>query len=98
MGNSNVNAMMLDNMSTPNREISLNDALSSIAPPFRQRLLKAYNGLKTAFIEGNFDTCGLRAGRFCEVLLRWAQNELTGTYVPFGRKIPNFKLECDRLD
>ena len=60
--------------------------------------MKAYNGLKTAYVDGNFDTCGLRAGRFCEVLLRWTQDELTGTHTAFGANLPNFKDECDKLE
>jgi hypothetical protein len=61
-------------------------------------LLKAYIGLKTAFAEGNFDACGLRAGRFCEVLLRWLQHELTGSHVAFGTRISNFRDECTKLE
>lgn len=85
-------------MSTPKPNIELADALAGVSGSFRGRLLKAYNGLKTAFLDGNFDTCGLRAGRFCEVLLRWAQAELIGAYTPFGTKISNFKNECDALE
>jgi len=85
-------------MNTPKPEVSLEDALAGIAATFRGRLLKSYRGLKTAYVDGNFDACGLRAGRFCEVLIRWAQNELTTTYTPFGTKIGNFKAECERLE
>ena len=88
----------LDIMSIPKPEIELADALAGIGNTFRGRLLKSYNGLKTAFAEGNFDACGLRAGRFCEVLLRWAQVELTGKYTPFGTQISNFKAECEALE
>lgn len=86
------------NMSTAKPEVTLDVALGGIAATFRGRLLKAYNGLKTAFIDGNFDACGLRAGRFCEVLLRWAQQELTEAHTPFGTKLGNFKDECDKLE
>jgi hypothetical protein len=79
-------------------EVTLDVALGGIVTAFRGRLLKAYNGLKTAYVEGNFDACGLRAGKFCEVLLRWAQEELTGSHTPFGTKLPNFKGECDKLE
>ena len=54
--------------------------------------------MKSAYTDGNYDACGLRAGRFCEVLLRWAQQELTGTHTPFGRKIPNFRDDCMKLE
>jgi hypothetical protein len=85
-------------MSTAKPEITLDVALGAIDAAFRGRLVKAYNGLKSAFVDGNFDACGLRAGRFCEVLLRWAQNELTKTHTPFGTKLASFKDECDKLE
>jgi len=85
-------------MSTPKPELEIADALAGVSGTFRGRLLKAYNGLKTAYVDGNFDACGLRAGRFCEVLLRWAQAELTATHTPFGTKISNFKGECEALE
>jgi len=85
-------------MSTPKPDVSLDIALAGIAANFRGRLLKVYKGLKTAYLDGNFDACGLRAGRFCEVLIRWAQSELTGSYAAFGAQIANFKDECDKLE
>ena len=85
-------------MSTAKPEVTFEIALSGIATAFRTRLLNAYNGLKTAYLDGSFDACGLRAGRFCEVLLRWVQQELTGSHTPFGTKLPNFKDECDKLE
>ena len=85
-------------MSTPKPDIELKDALAGIDSSFRGRLLKSYNGLKTAFLDGNYDACGLRAGRFCEVLLRWAQNEVMGSFTPFGTKLTNFKGECEVLE
>jgi hypothetical protein len=78
--------------------LTLDSALASLPKDFRQRLLKAYRGLKVAILEGNFDTCGLRVGRFCEVVLRFLQHELTGTFVPFGSKIQNFKLAAEALE
>lgn len=85
-------------MSTAKPEVTLDIALAGISAAFRGRLLKAYNGLKTAYLDGNFDACGLRAGRFCEVLLRWAQEHLTGAYTPFGTSLTNFKAECNKLE
>jgi hypothetical protein len=61
-------------------------------------LIKTYHELKTAFVEGRYDLCGLRAGKFCEVSLRVLQNSITGTYIPFGQKIPNFQIECSKLE
>jgi hypothetical protein len=85
-------------MSTSASSLTLEDALKTIPKPLRQRLIKTYGELKSAFVEGQFDLCGLRAGKFCEIALRVLQNNLTGTYIPFGSKIPNFKNECDRLE
>lgn len=90
--------MSLGSMSTVRPNISVSDALAGIPGAFRGRLVKAYDGLKKAFIEGNFDACGLRAGRFCEVVLRWAQHKLTGSHTLFGTRLGNFKDECDKLE
>lgn len=78
--------------------LTLSDALASVPAVFRARLLSAHQGLKAAFSDGHFDACGLRAGRLCEVMLRFLQHELTGNYIPFGTKIPNFKLAAEALE
>lgn len=85
-------------MSTPAPSPTLPDALQSLPGAFRARLLKSYGGLKAAYSDGNYDACGLRAGRFCEVLLRWLQLDLTGVHIPFGTKIGNFRDECVKLE
>lgn len=85
-------------MNTAKPKLTLEVALAGISTTFRGRLIQAYTGLKTAFLEGNFDACGLRAGKFCEVALRWAQQEIGGAHTPFGTKIANFKGECDLLE
>lgn len=78
--------------------LAVADALQALPTDHRTRLIKAYNGLKDAFAKGSYDACGLRAGRFCEVLLRWVQVELTGTNTAFGTKIQNFKEECEKCE
>jgi hypothetical protein len=85
-------------MSTPAPSPTLAGALSGIPADFRTRLLKAYFGLKAAAADRAFDACGLRAGRFAEVLLRWLQHELTSKHTPFGTKIANFTDECAKLE
>ncbi len=57
-----------------------------------------YRDLKSAFVNGQYDACGLRAGRLCEVLLRVLQNELTGSYTPLGTKLGAFDQECQKLE
>lgn len=86
------------NTSIPNASVTLDSALQGIASPFRGRLLKSYGSLKSAYSDGSFDACGLRAGRFCEIVLRLLQQEFTGTHVPFGTKIENFRNECTKLE
>ncbi len=85
-------------MSTPPSELTLESALSSIPAALRTRLLVRYRELKAAFVNAQYDACGLRAGRLCEVLVRVLQNELTGTYTPLGTKLGSFDQECLKLE
>lgn len=61
-------------------------------------MIEKYQALKAAFSNGQYDACGLRAGVFCEVILRFLQEHLTGSHIPFGAKIQNFDQECERLE
>jgi hypothetical protein len=65
---------------------------------YRTRLIKSYRQLKAAYSEEQYDACGLRAGRFCEVILRYLQSTLTGSATPFGSHITNFSDECRKLE
>ena len=85
-------------MSTNPTNIPLEVAFSSIPKQFRTKLLKHYRSLKSAHLEGRFDTCGLKTGKLCETLLRFLQQELTATFIPFRNKIPNFQEECAKLE
>ncbi|MGI8552765.1 MAG: hypothetical protein ACR2PL_18550 [Dehalococcoidia bacterium] len=84
--------------STRPPEPTLEAALAAIPAIFRSRLIEAYRSLKSAYSNGQHDACGLRAGRFCETVLRYLQQHLTGNYVAFGTKIPNFEQECAKLE
>jgi len=85
-------------MSTRSTSVSIEAAFSGVPKQFRTRLLKYYRSLKSAYIEGQFDACGLRVGKLCETILRFLQHHLTGTHVPFGQKIPRFQSECIHLE
>src|SRR6266540_4097293 len=85
-------------MSTAQGEPTLETALSSIPAALRSRLLTRYRELKAAYVNGQYDACGLRAGRLCEVLLRVLQDELTGSHTPLGTKLDAFDKECLRLE
>jgi hypothetical protein len=77
---------------------TIDNALASVPGQFRSRLIQRYRGLKSAYLEGKFDACGVRAGRFSEVLLRFLQHHLTATYTPFGTQISRFDEECRKLE
>src|SRR5579875_2148788 len=76
----------------------LQAALARIDPNIRTRLIESYLLVKEAFAEGQYDACGLRAGKFCEVVLRLLQQELTGTHVPFGTTLGVFTDEARKLE
>jgi len=85
-------------MSTGSHEVKLEDALSPLQAALRTRLLQRYRELKSAFVRGEYDACGLRVGRLCEILLRILQDELSGSFTPLGAKIQNFTDECLKLE
>ena len=76
----------------------LHDAILGIEERLRKRLIDTYLDVKEAYAQGQYDACGLRAGKFCEVVLRILQHELTGSHVPLGQKLPNFTDECRSLE
>ncbi|MDB5412339.1 MAG: hypothetical protein JWR10_674 [Rubritepida sp.] len=78
--------------------ITLEGALDGVPAKFRSRLIKSYRELKAAHNAGQHDTAGLRAGRLCEVTLRFLQQELTGAHVPFGQQMPAFANHCAKLE
>jgi hypothetical protein len=88
----------MDNMSTSENNRSLDEALASVPKGLRGKLVRTYSDLKSAFLAGTFDLCGLQAGKFCEIMLRILQNRLEGTYTALGAKITNFKVECEKLE
>ncbi|MEW6193497.1 MAG: hypothetical protein AB1507_09110, partial [Bacillota bacterium] len=85
-------------MSIASTEQALTAALAKLPDFFRKRLIATYLKIRLSFFEGNWDTTGLRSGIFGEVLLRFLQSHLTGSYIPFGQKIPNFINECRKLE
>jgi hypothetical protein len=79
------------------RQLSVEIALAKVPATFRNRLVKYYQSLKEAFLRGEFDACGSRAGKFSETLIRCLQNTLEGKYTPFGKQI-NLYDESRRLE
>jgi hypothetical protein len=85
-------------MNTQKNEITIDIALSMIPTQFRNRLIKNYKELKSSFLESKYKLCGLKAGKLCEIIIRYLQHNLTGSFTAFGSKIQNFKNECDALE
>jgi len=77
---------------------ALDAALASVDPQFRTRIAKQYLNLKSGYVQGHHDRCGVQAGHLCESLFRFVQHRLTGTFIPFGTQIPNFIDECRKLE
>jgi hypothetical protein len=76
---------------------SLDRALAGVPDTFRRRLTSAYLDLKKGCAENRCDAAGLAGGRLCEVVLRFLQQRILGTFTPFGHKIQNFAEECRKL-
>ncbi len=72
----------------------LEAALVSIDKRFRLRIIKSYLHVRAAYTSGEYDAAGLRAGVFSEAVARFLQQELSGSYTPFGTKLPNFADLC----
>lgn len=90
------------NMSTSlNSDINLELALSNVPEKFRKKIIDSYLELKQRYSgasrDSSWDAAGLSAGKFCESVLRFLQNEFTSTYIAFGKHIPNFADECGKL-
>lgn len=88
-------------MSTAKPKSQLDVALAGIPKKFRDRLIATYSALKRRHLEArhdnSHDSAGLSASKFCETLLRYLQEELTGSSIPFGVHIPNLPDECRKL-
>jgi hypothetical protein len=86
------------NTNTHTSKQGLDQALSAIPDPFREKLIAKYLDLRRALVEGRTDTTGMRVAYFAETLLRYLQHRLTGTSIPFGKKLPDFTAECLKLE
>ena len=85
------------NMSIKASRHILEQALANIPKKFRDKLAQTYLEIKREQAESKFEATGLSAGKFCEVVIRLLQDEITGTSIPFGKKIPNMADECRKL-
>lgn len=77
--------------------ITVEAALANVPATFRSKLIKYYQQLKQAYVRGDHDACGARAGKFSETLIRCVQQKLEGTYTKFGDQL-NLYAEARRLE
>src|ERR1700684_1525413 len=82
-------------MNIPKPSSPLEVALAGVPPNFRTRIIKSYLELKARHAEGKHDAAGISAGKLCETAVRLIQQELKGTFTPFGQQISNVALECE---
>lgn len=84
-------------MSTKSPSPVLDTALVNVPGTFRSRLIRTYLELKKNCVESRHEAAGMAVGKFCEVILRFLQQRIHGTFTPFGTKITNYADECRRL-
>ncbi|MGC2423515.1 MAG: hypothetical protein WA666_04090 [Nitrospirota bacterium] len=79
----------------------LDSALANIPGDFRKRIVESYLEIKNRFSKSlysaEYDTAGLSVGKFTETVLRFVQQEVSGTHTKFGVHIPSFPDECRKI-
>jgi hypothetical protein len=75
----------------------LETALAKVSLPFRPKIIQYFLEVKKRLAEGKDESVGLAAGKLCECVLRFLQNEVSGKYTPFNKQIGNFADECRGL-
>lgn len=81
-------------MSTSNPKSVLDQALAGVPAQFRSKISGSFIDLRKRAREGQLDAAGISAGKFCESVLRLLQQEVKGSFVAFGKPIPNFADAC----
>jgi len=77
-------------MSTPTPSPTLEQALANVPGKFRKKLIDSYLDIKRGLIEAKYDSVGINAGKFCEIVIRLLQEEVFNKSTPFGEKIPKY--------
>jgi hypothetical protein len=84
-------------MSTKSHSPALDAALANVPTLFRTKIISSYIDLKRNCAEARYDPAGLSVGKLCEVVLRFLQKQIFGTYTPFGTKVVNYADESRKL-
>ena len=84
-------------MSTRSINPILAAALANVPGTFRSRLVRTYLDFKKNCVETRYEAAGLAAGKFSEVVLRFLQEKVYGSFTPFRKRINNYADECRKL-
>lgn len=80
---------------------SLSSSLSGISQDFRDPIIDTYIEIKKrhikSFYNDEFDAVGISSGKFCEIIFRFLEKEITGKYTPFTSAISNFPDKANKL-
>lgn len=77
---------------------ALNAALGNIPDQFRKKIVEAYLDLKHRGRVGDAKGAASAHTHFCESVLRFLQEALTGTHIAFGVHVKDFQAECRKLE
>lgn len=79
----------------------IESALSGINSDFRHKITYTYIELKKRYVKSfynhEFDAVGLSSGKFCEIIFRFLENEISGKFTPFDEHISNFPAAINKL-
>lgn len=83
------------------RKNELYKFFSSVKQPFDKKIPDIYLRLKdkylVAYYNNDYESAGIVIGKFVEVLIRYVQNEVKGSFTDFGVSIVNLPLECRNI-
>ncbi len=71
--------------------------MANVENKFRDRLIDTYLVAKRDCTEAKYESAGIKCGKFCEILVRLLQKEITNIYIGFNKRIPNMADECSKL-
>lgn len=87
----------VSSISTAKPDSPLEAALANIPKTFRTRIIASYEELRRHHLAEAYKPLGMSAAHLAETVLRLLQNQVTGSYIPFGKSIGNFPEECRKI-
>lgn len=91
------------NTATPQPEAALEEALAGVKKIFRSRIIVSFLEIRKRFTQAvytddAYDAIGISAGKFCESVFRFIEEELKGTHTAFSTPIKNFGDRCREFE